>query len=218
MVLPAVSGGEAPHRESIRRSVDSTWFACSTSMARTERCFVPPSASGPSSPATSSGPSRWKSICAQYLPIAARRPVAGARLELVAQIERGRVHVVDHRLREEARVHAFEGLRVAVVSALDGRAALGQWEAAHLHAAVAVAGALGLLEELAVDLAAKDLVHATHEAAAGLLVVIEVEELAPRGDAARRVHHAVAERAALATLMQLVGGGCGYRRHLASVE
>ena len=51
-------------------------------------------------------------------------------------------------------------------------------------------GALGLLEQLLVDLAAEDLVHAAHEAAAGLLVVVQVEELAARGDAAGRVDHA----------------------------
>ena len=77
---------------------------------------------------------------------------------------------------------------------------------------------LSRLEALDVDLAAEDLLHAAHEAAAGLLVVVQVEELAARCDAAGRVHHPVAERAALAALVQLVGGACGDRWHEASVE
>jgi hypothetical protein len=56
-----------------------------------------------------------------------------------------------------------------------------------------VPGVLGLLEELDVDLAAEDLVHAAHEAAAGLFVVVQVEELATRRDAARGMYYAVAE-------------------------
>src|SRR6185295_17131678 len=113
---------------------------------------------------------------------------------------------------------ALERLGVAVVGSLHGAAALRQRKAGNLHSAEAVAGALRLLEEVLVDLAAEDLVHAAHEAAAGLLVVVQVEELAPGRDAARRVHHPVAERAALAALMQLARSGFGYWRHRASVE
>ena len=74
---------------------------------------------------------------------------------------------------------------------------MGGRHAAHLDPAEAVPGALGLLEQLHVDLAAEDLVHAAHEAAAGLLVVVEVEERATGGDAASRMNDPVAERAAL---------------------
>jgi hypothetical protein len=58
---------------------------------------------------------------------AARRRFAAcetAALEPVAEIE-GLVEVLELRLAEEVRVHAVEGLGVAVVGALDGGAALG---------------------------------------------------------------------------------------------
>jgi hypothetical protein len=81
-----------------------------------------------------------------------------------------------------------------------------------------VAGALGLVEQLAVDLTAEDLVEATHEAAACLLVVVQVEELAARCDAAGGMYDPVAERAALTALVELGGGACVDRLHQASVE
>src|SRR5687767_2353120 len=134
MLFVHVNGGDAPQSASISRSVETTWFACSSSMARSDRCLMPPSAIGPLSPATSKGPSRRKSMHAQYPPIGRRRLPGGGALELVAQIERG-VEVVRERLPEEAGVHAVEGLGVAVVGALHGGAALGQREAGHLHSA-----------------------------------------------------------------------------------
>ena len=76
---------------------------------------------------------------------------------------------------------------------------------------------LGLFEELDVDLAAEDLVHAAHEAAAGLLVVVQVEEPAAGRDAARWMDHPVAERAAAAALVQLCCGLRGKGLHPASV-
>src|SRR3982751_6712713 len=103
-----------------------------------------------------------------------------AALEAVAQVE-SLVEVVEVarlRLAEELGVHAVEGFGVAVVGAFDGGPALGQWHPGHLHSAEAVAGAFGLLEQLHVDLAAEDLVHAAHEPAAGFLVFVEVEVLA----------------------------------------
>src|SRR5215212_3420512 len=127
---------------------------------------------------------------------------ASSLLEAVAEVE-GVVDVLGLRLAEELRVNAVEGLGVAVVGALHRRAALRQREAGHLHSAEAVARALGLLEQLLVDLAAEHLVHAAHVAAAGVLVVVEVEVLAPRRDAAGRMDDPVAERAALAALVQL---------------
>src|ERR1044072_7070706 len=117
MLFPHRSGGDAPQSVPIRRAGETTWLACSSSMARRERCLMPPSGSGPSSPATSSGPSSRKSMHAQYPRIARRRLPARADLDAVAQVER-RVDVLGERLREEARVHALEGLRVAVVCAL----------------------------------------------------------------------------------------------------
>ncbi len=89
--------------------------------------------------------------------------------------------------------YAVEGLAVAVVGALDRAAALGQRRARHLHAAEPVAGALRRLEGLHVDLRAEHLVHAAHEALAGVLVVVEIEVGATRLDASRGMHHAVAE-------------------------
>jgi hypothetical protein len=64
-----------------------------------------------------------------------------------------------------------------------------------------VARALLLLEDLDVDLAAEDLVDAAHEAAAGLLVVEDVEGRAVARDAAGGMYEAVAERAALPALV-----------------
>src|SRR5712691_7361212 len=133
-------------------------------------------------------------------------------LEAVAEVE---LRGLALRLLEEAGVHAVERLAVTVVRALDRGAALGQRQAGHLHAAVAVPSALRLLEQRDVDLAPEDLVHAAHVAGAGLLVVVEIEVLATRGDATGRMHHAVAERAALAALVGFCCARCA--RHPVSV-
>src|SRR4051794_7654634 len=79
-----------------------------------------------------------------------------------------------------------------------------------------MAGALRLLEDADVDLAAEHLVHATHEATAGALVVEEVQVGAARLDAARGMNEPIAEGAALPALMC----GCaltGRPRHQISV-
>src|SRR3954454_7607183 len=109
---------------------------------------------------------------------AAALPRGGGDLE-VAQVER-RVEVHRLRLLEEPRVDAVEWLAVAVVRALDGGAALGKRQAGHLDPAEPVAGALGALEGVHVDLGLEHLVHTAHEAVAGLLVVEQVEVLATR--------------------------------------
>src|SRR5262249_14969702 len=102
---------------------------------------------------------------------------------------------------EEAGVDAVEGLPRAVVGALDGDPALRQRRAGHLHAAEPMARALLFLEHRHVDLAAEDLVDAAHEAVPGLLVVERVERRAVAGDAPRRMHQAIAERAAVTALV-----------------
>src|SRR4029453_3719532 len=101
MLFPHLSGGDAPQSASIRRSVETPWFACSSSRARRGPCLPPPRGSGPSSPATSNGPSSRKSMHGQYPRIARRRLPARADLDAVAQVER-RVDVLRERLREEA--------------------------------------------------------------------------------------------------------------------
>jgi hypothetical protein len=92
---------------------------------------------------------------------------------------------------------------VTVVGALDGRAAALKRYTGHLDAAVAVAGALRSLVDRDVDLGAEDLVHAAHVADAGLLIVIEIEELTAAFDAAGGMDDPIAERAALTTLVLL---------------
>src|SRR5207244_9015099 len=60
-VFLAVSGGWSPHSASISRSAETAWFASSSRIASSARCFGPPSwSSWPSRP-TVSGPRRPKS-------------------------------------------------------------------------------------------------------------------------------------------------------------
>ena len=73
---------------------------------------------------------------APYRPALARAPQEV--LELVPQVKRRIDVVVQRRLLEELGVHALEGLRVAVVGALDARPALGQRHAGHLDPAEAL--------------------------------------------------------------------------------
>src|SRR4051794_4152327 len=60
-----------------------------------------------------------------------------------------------------------------------------------------MARALLLLEQRGVDLAPEDLVDAAHEAAPGLLVVVDVQRGAVTGDASGGMHQAIAEAAAV---------------------
>src|SRR3954447_1467046 len=145
-------------------------------------------------------PSRWRS---RRSCVRAGSP-RGSELDPVAEVER-RVRL---RALEEAGVDAVERVAVAVVRALHGRPAAADRIAGHLDSAEAVARALGLVEHIDVDLDAEDLVHAAHVAAPSLLVVVEIEVRAAGGDAAGRVHHAVAEGAALPAF------AAGYRARL----
>jgi deoxyribonuclease-4 len=131
------------------------------------------------------------------------------RLEPVAQVEPGGL---GGGVVEEARVDARERVAVAVIRAFHRGLALGDGLTRHLHAAEAVARALGLVEDSHVDLDPEHLVHAAHEASAGLVVVVQVEVLAARRQASGRVHHAVAERAALTAFAGL--GGVRGVRHI----
>ena len=60
IVFDALAGGASPQSSSIRWSVETTSFACSSRTASTDRCFTPPSESGRSRSATSRGPSSLK--------------------------------------------------------------------------------------------------------------------------------------------------------------
>ena len=65
----ALAGGDSPQIASIRRSVETTSFGWSSSCASSERGLGPPSATGtPSSPTTSSGPSKRNSNALRPLP------------------------------------------------------------------------------------------------------------------------------------------------------
>src|SRR5207248_2814050 len=58
----AVSGGRSPQRESMSRSLDTTSPTFRSRTASSARCFAPPSGTGPSAAAASSGPRIRNSI------------------------------------------------------------------------------------------------------------------------------------------------------------
>src|SRR5829696_4443318 len=84
---------------------------------------------------------------------------------------------------EEARVDA--ALARALARLLDLEGAAGRRIARQPHRAEARPRALGLAEELHVDLRREHLVHAAHEAATAQRLVVAVEEWASLGDAGR---------------------------------
>src|SRR4051812_26192497 len=137
-----------------------------------------------------------------------------SRSETIAKIEgphrvRGRIREV-----EEAHVHALtivaNGERL-----LDRELAAPERRGGQLDGAEAQPRALGLAEELDVDLGREHLVQAAHIAPAGEFVVVLIERRAARRDARAGPDHPVAEGRAPATLGDL--GAADLVGHFGSV-
>src|SRR5919204_1542975 len=98
----------------------------------------------------------------------------------------------------ELGVDATEVVEAAPVAALDLDTAHWQRPPLRAHRAEAVAGELGLPDEVEVDLDLEDLLHATEVGVP--VVLVRVDERARTLEAGRRVHHLVAVHLAPAAL------------------
>src|SRR4051794_22759807 len=135
------------------------------------------------------------------------------RLEPLSEIERANRAVGGVREVPEALVAAHPLLALgALVGLLDRPGAAGERLARKLERAVASA-ALGLFEELDVDVGGEDLVRAAHVARLAQWVLVGVERRALGRHAGRGRDHPIAVGQALAALGGLgAAGGPAHRR------